>query len=274
MRLDEQVTALSASSLAVGYQSNNMVFDDLNVSFPKGKLSVIIGPNGCGKSTLLKTMAQVLALKKGKISVNGQAITKYARKEFAKLVSFLPQKNSVPSGILVNELISRGRYVHQTFFQQWSKSDEQALEQALIWTGLSDLTNRPLEGLSGGQQQRAWIALVLAQQTPIILLDEPTTYLDIGHQHEILQLCKWINEHQQRTFVLVLHDLNQAARYADYIVAMKDGKILSTGSAQEVINEDNIAQLFNLNCKIIQDPVSNTPLILPQLSNQPGAIYE
>jgi len=259
--------ALEVKDLTLCYQQNHAVIEGLSLSFAENKISVIIGPNGCGKSTLLKTLANVAQPSQGEVFLNTKPVREYSRKAFASTLGFLPQKNNVPSGITVRELVARGRYVHQSFLQQWRETDELALKQALQWTQLTNLAEQPLESLSGGQQQRAWIALVLAQQTPIILLDEPTTYLDIGHQHEVLNLCRWINKTHKRTCILVLHDLNQAARYADHIIAMKDGKIVATGTPKQVITPENIAELFNLSCSVITDPIRNTPLIIPEFEN-------
>ncbi|RZF90140.1 ABC transporter ATP-binding protein [Pseudoalteromonas sp. CO302Y] len=267
-------TNLEVKDLTLCYQHGHVVIDNLSAAFEENKINVIIGPNGCGKSTLLKALANVVKPSQGEVFLNAKSVREYNRKAFANTLGFLPQKNNVPAGLTVRELVARGRYVHQSFLQQWREADELALKQALQWTRLTKLAEQPLESLSGGQQQRAWIALVLAQQTPIILLDEPTTYLDIGHQHEVLNLCRWINKVHKRTCILVLHDLNQAARYADHIIAMKDGKIITTGTAKQVITRENIAELFNLTCSVITDPISNTPLIIPEFESLEDTYFE
>ncbi|RVU82894.1 ABC transporter ATP-binding protein [Leucothrix sargassi] len=256
---------VKAQNIKVSYDRATII-DDLSVSFLPGKINVIIGPNGCGKSTLLKALSGVLALEHGEVLLADKPLLALNPKSRAKTLSLLPQYNVAPDGISVLELVKRGRFAYQNWMRQWHPDDEAAVCQALSYTGLDSIAHEPLQTLSGGQRQRAWLALVLAQQTPIVLLDEPTTYLDMGHQIEVLNVCKRLNEKQNSTIIMVLHDLNLAARYADFMVAMKEGKLLATGRPEEVITANNIQALFDLSCQIIRDPASQTPLIIPDFN--------
>lgn len=251
-----------AENIAFSYEQKPVLLP-LDVAFPKGKVSVIVGPNGCGKSTLLKVLSGMLVPAQGQVTVDGMAVSALKPKVRARHLSLLPQNNIAPEGITVRELVARGRYPYQSFLRQWSDSDEMAVNEALEQTGLSDLENQPVNRLSGGQRQRAWIGLVLAQQTPIIFLDEPTTFLDIGHQLDVLNVCRRLNQKANTTIIMVLHDLNLAARYADYMVAMNAGERVLAGTPQEVLTTEIIHQLFGIHSYIGDDPFTHTPLVIP-----------
>lgn len=255
--------ALAAKSLSFSYVKNTIIHD-VSVQFPAGKISAIIGPNGCGKSTLLHLLAGLYRPSSGEVSLQGQPLSSFTPKNRAKQLSLLPQTNISPEGITVKGLISRGRYAWQTLFSQWHEEDEKAVNDALLQTGLSDLADREIATLSGGQRQRAWIGLVLAQQTPLILLDEPTTFLDIGHQIDVLNVCEKRNREDGTTIVMVLHDINLAARYAHHIVAMKDGVIVASGAPASVCTSGNMQLLFGIDALVMEDPVHHSPLILPR----------
>lgn len=253
---------LEAKNLTLAYNKKNIIID-LNLEISTGKITILVGSNGCGKSTLLRGMARLLKPKQGMVYLDGKAISKLSTKAVAKRLGLLPQNPTYPEGLTVRDLVSQGRYPHQTWWQQWSKDDEELVNKALISTELIPLANRRLDTLSGGQRQRAWIAMALAQDTDILLLDEPTTFLDLAHQVEILNLLYQLNKNRGRTIVMVLHDLNQACRYADYLVAIKQGKIYAQGQPETVMTETMIQAVFNLECRIIRDPVSQTPMCIP-----------
>lgn len=239
------------------------VVHGLSLRVPTGRITTIIGPNGCGKSTLLRGIARILRPAAGTVLLDGADIHKLPTREVAQRIGLLPQGPTAPEGVTVEDLVSRGRYPHQTMFQRWSHADQAAVDQALASTGLDDLRRRPVDELSGGQRQRAWIALALAQETPIVLLDEPTTYLDVAHQVDVLDLLADLNERDGRTIVMVLHDVNQAARYSDEIVAMKDGVVVATGEPASIIDGDFLREVFGLEAHVIADPVDGTPVCLP-----------
>jgi iron complex transport system ATP-binding protein len=255
---------LRAEGLSLGYSDGPTVVSDLDVEIPPGKISSIVGANGCGKSTLLRGLARLLAPRQGAVVLDGESIHSQKTKEVAKKIGLLPQGPIVPAGLSVEDLVARGRYPHQTLFKQWSKADEAAVEHALKATGTDELRDRPVDELSGGQRQRVWIALALAQETAILLLDEPTTFLDLAHQLEVLGLLAQLNQTEARTIVLVLHDINQAARYSHHIIAMSKGRILARGRPADVITEQTIADTFGVSCIVIDDPVSGTPLVVPR----------
>jgi len=238
------------------------VIRDLRLSIPPGKMTALIGANGCGKSTLLKGLARLLKPSGGAVYLDGKSIEKRSTREVAQQLGLLSQSPTAPDGLTVKNLVSQGRYPHQHWMQPWSILDEQFVQQALAITNLTDLSDRPLESLSGGQRQRAWIAMTLAQNPDILLLDEPTTFLDLAHQIEVLDLLHRLNQ-TGRTIVMILHDLNQASRYADYIVAIKDGQIFMDGEPHVVITEATIKAVFNLQCRIYSDPIAGTPLCIP-----------
>jgi iron complex transport system ATP-binding protein len=225
-------------------------------------MTALIGPNGCGKSTLLRGLSRLLKPADGSVYLDGRDIHAMKSKDLARQLGILPQAPVAPEGLTVHELVAQGRYPHQNWFQQWSAHDERIVAEALEMTNLTLFTDRPVDTLSGGQRQRAWIAMALAQQTDILLLDEPTTYLDLAHQIDVLDLLVELNEHG-RTIVMVLHDLNQAARYAERIVALRGGQIVAQGRPDQVIIPENILQVFGLEAEVIVDPVTGSPLCVP-----------
>ncbi|WP_088014474.1 ABC transporter ATP-binding protein [Gottfriedia acidiceleris] len=241
---------------------NRVISRNLSVQIPDRSFTVIVGPNGCGKSTLLRTLSNLLKPSEGQILLDGKAITSYKSKEVARKLGLLPQSSTAPDGITVANLIAHGRYPYQSLIRQWTDEDEAAVMSAMELTNTSDLSHRYVDELSGGQRQRVWVAMVLAQQTPMLLLDEPTTYLDIAHQIELLELFKDLNQ-QGNTLVAILHDLNHAARYADNIIAMKDGQVIAQGDPREIITAKLVEEVFGLKCIIIDDPIANTPLVVP-----------
>lgn len=253
---------LTTRKLTLAYDGA-YVISDLNLAIPAGKIAVLVGANGCGKSTLLRGLARLLKPRTGTVYLDGKSIFKLSTTEVAKQLGILPQGPVAPEGLTVRELVAQGRYPHQGWLQQWSQEDERITKQALITTDLVELANRPLETLSGGQRQRAWIAMALAQDTEILLLDEPTTFLDLAHQVEVLDLLYDLNQAQGRTIVMVLHDLNQACRYADYLVAIAAGRIYAHGTPAQIMTEEMIRQVFMLECRIVKDPVAGTPMCIP-----------
>lgn len=253
---------LRAESLRLAYDAK-VVVDGLTLAIPAGRITVIVGANACGKSTLLRGLARLLKPKAGAVHLDGESISRLPTREVATRVGILPQSPVAPEGLTVAELVARGRYPHQRWFQQWSADDEAAVTAALESTGTAELADRPVDELSGGQRQRAWIAMALAQGTPILLLDEPTTFLDLAHQVEVLDLLGQLNATEGRTVVLVLHDLNQACRYAHHLVAMADGAIVAEGPPSEVVSEELVTKVFGLECRVVPDPVAGTPLVIP-----------
>ncbi|MBR3208616.1 MAG: ABC transporter ATP-binding protein [Bacillus sp. (in: Bacteria)] len=256
------MSAISTEGLSLGY-GETMIIDELNVSIPKGEITVFIGSNGCGKSTLLRSLARLMKPMGGSVLLEGHSIAKLPTKEVAKQLAILPQGPEAPEGLTVHQLVKQGRYPYQNWLKQWSKQDEEAVNRALKSTKMEDLADRTVDSLSGGQRQRAWIAMTLAQETDIILLDEPTTYLDMTHQIEILDLLFDLNEKEQRTIVMVLHDLNLACRYAHHFVAIKDKSIYAEGRPETVINCDLVKNVFDMNCQVTTDPLFGTPLCIP-----------
>ncbi len=236
---------------------------DLSVSIPDGSFTVIVGPNACGKSTLLRALSRLLVPAAGQVVLDGRSIEQFAAKEVARQLGLLPQSSIAPDGITVADLVARGRYPHQSFFRQWSRDDEAAVSTAMEATGIADLSGRLVDELSGGQRQRVWIAMVLAQETPILLLDEPTTFLDIAHQLELLDLLADLNV-QGRTVVAILHDLNHACRYASHLIAMKEGRVAASGSPDAIVTAGLIEDVFGLSCIVIPDPIAGTPMIVPK----------
>jgi iron complex transport system ATP-binding protein len=254
--------AIATDSLTLAYGGDNII-EELDLTIPKGKITVLIGSNGCGKSTLLRSLARLLKPKSGAIVLDGTDIHKLATKKVAKKLAILPQGPVAPEGLTVMQLVKQGRYPYQSWLQQWSEKDEKAVMNALEVTGMKELSERMVDSLSGGQRQRAWIAMTLAQDTDIILLDEPTTYLDMTHQIEILDLLYELNQKEQRTIVMVLHDLNLACRYADHIVAVHDKKIYKMGSPEAVVTPELVSTVFGLRCQVTCDPICGTPLCIP-----------
>ena len=251
-----------ASSVTVGYGQRTII-RDLSATFPAGKITTIVGPNGCGKSTLLRAMSGLLNLDTGTVSVDGQNISDMKRKDVARILGMLPQSPVAPEGLLVSDLVARGRHPHQAWFRQWSSTDEDAVFEALKQTGSADLASRTLDELSGGQRQRVWISMVLAQNTDILFLDEPTTYLDLATSVDILELVDSLRQELGRTVVIVLHDLNLAVRYSDYLVVMKEGQVIASGTPAEVITAELLQEAFDLRARVIEDPETGDPLIVP-----------
>ncbi|MET1008011.1 MAG: ABC transporter ATP-binding protein [Propionibacteriaceae bacterium] len=254
--------SLQAVNLSLGYGDLQIV-QDLTVDIPVGKVTVIIGANGCGKSTLLRGLARLLSPTAGKVLLDGQSVHAMPSKEVAKLMGLLPQAPIAPEGITVADLVGRGRYPHQGWFRQWTAEDDRAVAEALAATDTLELAGRPIEEMSGGQRQRVWIAMALAQETDLLLLDEPTTYLDLSHQVEVLDLLTDLNRRRGTTVVIVMHDLNLACRYADHLIAMSDGRIAQQGPPSEVITPSTMREVFSMKATIINDPVSHTPTVIP-----------
>ena len=253
---------LEARGATLAYAGRTIV-DAIDVAIPEGKITVIVGPNGCGKSTLLRALARLMTPRNGSVLLDGRDIHALPTRDVAKRLGLLPQAPISPEGILVADLVGRGRSPHQGAFQQWSRADEAAVASALAATDLSDVAHMRVDELSGGQRQRVWIAMALAQQTSLLLLDEPTTFLDLRHQIDVLGLLRTLNRTEGRTLVLVLHDLNLACRYADHMIAMRDGRIVAEGAPAEVVTSGVMAAVFGLDCTVIADPLAGTPLVIP-----------
>jgi iron complex transport system ATP-binding protein len=256
---------LHADRVTVGYGAAPVVHD-LTLDVPDGRVTTIVGPNGCGKSTLLRTLARLLRPTSGEVVLDGRPIRSIGTREIATRLALLPQSPVAPEGLLVRDLVGRGRHPHQRWFSQWSPADEEVVESALAMTDTGALRDRPLDQLSGGQRQRAWIAMTLAQDTDLMLLDEPTTYLDLAHQVEVLDLVTRLNRERGRTVALVLHDLNLAARHSDVIVVMKDGRIVTQGSPTEVFTAPLLAEVFGLDADVLTDPRTGLPIVVPTSS--------
>ena len=253
---------LSAQGVQLGYGGQPIV-KGVSLTPPPAQLTVLAGPNGCGKSTLLRGLARLLKPSQGQVILNGADIASRPARAVAKELGLLPQGPQAPAGLTVRELVARGRYPHRSLLRSWSREDEQALTQALADTHTTELAHRQVDSLSGGQRQRVWIAMVLAQRTGVLLLDEPTTYLDLTHQIEVLDLLRELNGRHQTTIVVVLHELALAARYADYLVFMRAGQILAAGEPAQVVTTQNLAAAFELEARVVPDPVSGTPLVVP-----------
>jgi iron complex transport system ATP-binding protein len=252
---------LYTESLSIAYDER-LIVKNLSVEIPDKKITTIIGPNGCGKSTLLKAITRIISHQTGAVILDGENISKENTKRLAKKMAILPQTPESASGLTVGELVSYGRFPYQKGFGRLTKMDYEVIDWALEVTGTIDFKFRPVDALSGGQRQRVWIAMALAQETEIIFLDEPTTYLDMAHQLEVLELLQKLNKEQERTIVMVLHDLNQAARFADYIIALKDGEIVKAGNCVEVINHDVLKKVFHIDAEIGRDPRTNKPMCI------------
>ncbi|MCM2403691.1 ABC transporter ATP-binding protein [Rhizobium sp. S153] len=258
----------STSAITLAYRDRPII-RDLDIAIAEGSFSVIVGANGSGKSTLLKALARLLKPETGSVLLDGQAITTLPSVEIARRIGLLPQTAEAPEGITVADLVARGRYPHQTFFRQWSRQDETVVAAAMQAAGIAELADRAVDTLSGGQRQRAWIAMVLAQETPILLLDEPTTFLDMAHQADLLDLLQHLNTDMGRTVIAVLHDLNQAFRYATHIIAMREGTVVAEGRPADVVTEEMLEKVFDLPCMIIADPVTGTPHVIPRSRRRP-----
>jgi iron complex transport system ATP-binding protein len=253
---------LGAESVTVGYGGDPVV-RDLTLDVPDGLVTTIIGPNGCGKSTLLRTLARLLKPTAGRVRLDGEAIDAVATREVSRRLALLPQSPIAPDGLRVRDLVGRGRHPHQRWFRQWSPTDEDLVEQALRMTDTWELRDRALDQLSGGQRQRAWVAMTLAQDTDLVLLDEPTTFLDLAHQVEVLDLVTRLNRERGRTVAMVLHDLNLAARYSDLVVVMKDGAVVARGTPQDVFTSDLLGDVFGLAADVLDDPRTGLPVVVP-----------
>jgi iron complex transport system ATP-binding protein len=253
---------LVAQGVSLGY-GDRAVVTDLSTEVPDGLTTVIVGANACGKSTLLRGMARLLRPSQGAVLLDGKEIARLPSRQVARTLGLLPQNPVTPEGVTVVDLVGRGRHPHQGAFRRWSPEDEQAVAEALELTDTLDLAERLVDELSGGQRQRVWVAMALAQQTDLLLLDEPTTYLDVAHQVEVLDLLAELNENRGTTIVMVLHELNLAARYADHLVAMREGRIVASGAPAEVITEDCVSEVFGMRCRVIEDPVTGTPMVIP-----------
>jgi len=252
-----------AEQIVAGYD-NKMVIQEVSLVIPSNKISVIIGSNGCGKSTLLKTMARLIKPASGKITLDGKPIGKIPPKQLARVIGLLPQSPIVPEGISVTDLVGRGRFPHQSLLGGWSKKDYEAVAEAMRIMDITEYANHNIDELSGGQRQRVWIAMALAQQTDILFLDEPTTFLDIAYQVEILDLLTDLNRKYGTTIVMVLHDINLSARYADHIFALHNGKLVAEGDTSTVITSSLVKDIFGLDCTVIKDPLSGSPLVVPK----------
>ncbi|WP_052284768.1 iron-enterobactin ABC transporter ATP-binding protein [Kluyvera genomosp. 1] len=260
--MTDNVARLRGDQLTLAY-GKKTIAESLNVTIPDGHFTAIIGPNGCGKSTLLRTLSRLMTPTKGHVYLDGEEIQHYASKEVARRIGLLAQNATTPGDISVQELVARGRYPHQPLFSRWRQEDEDAVQNAMQATGIVNLASQSVDTLSGGQRQRAWIAMVLAQDTSIMLLDEPTTWLDISHQIDLLELLSELNRERGFTLAAVLHDLNQACRYATHLIALREGKIVAEGAPKEIVTPELIEAVYGLRCMIIDDPVAHTPLVVP-----------
>ncbi len=256
------MTRLSTDRLSLGYADRTVV-REVDVAFPDAQVTAIVGANACGKSTLLRGLARLLPPTSGFALLDGNAIHTLPTRDVARRLGLLPQAPLVPEGVTVADLVARGRHPHQGLWRRWSASDEAAVAEALALTGTGDLADRAVDELSGGQRQRVWLAVALAQETELLLLDEPTTYLDLAHQVAVLDLLRDLNRTRGTTLVMVLHDLGLAARYADHVIALRDGRVHSAGPPHEVVTEDMVREVLGLECRVVPDPVAGTPLIVP-----------
>ncbi|MCX4678856.1 ABC transporter ATP-binding protein [Streptomyces sp. NBC_01433] len=257
---------LTAREITLRY-GDRVVSTRLSLDIPDGAFTAIVGPNACGKSTLLSALVRLLRPASGQVELDGRAVGGYATKALAKQLGFLPQDPLAPDDIKVRQLVGRGRFPHQSMLALWSPDDEKAVTAAMAAAGVGDLTDRPVRELSGGQRQRVWMAMVLAQQTPYLLLDEPTSFLDITHQYQLLGLLARLRD-EGRTVVVVLHDINQACRFADHLIAMKDGRVLAEGDPGDIVDAALIKDVFDLPSVIVPDPVTGTPMIVPTLPGE------
>ncbi|MEV0720775.1 ABC transporter ATP-binding protein [Asanoa sp. NPDC050611] len=256
------MSRLRTEDLTLGYDDRAVV-NNLDVTVPDGRVTAIVGANACGKSTLLRGLARLLAPRGGAVYLDGRALADLRTLDVAKVLGLLPQSPVAPDGITVADLVSRGRYPHQGWFRRWTDQDHDAVTRALAATGTADLIDRPIRSLSGGQRQRVWVAMALAQDTDLLLLDEPTTFLDINHQVELLRLLRTLNEESGKTIVVVLHDLNLACRFCDHLIAMSGGQIVAEGAPTDVVTAALVEKVFGLTCLIVPDPVAGTPMIVP-----------
>lgn len=263
-----RTSRLVAESVSLGYGDRRVV-EELTLAIPDQQVSVIVGANACGKSTLLRGMARLLKPTEGSVLLDGTAIHRQPTRQVARTLGLLPQSAIAPEGLTVADLVARGRHPHSGLLRRWSAEDDEAVADALALTGTVDLAERSVDELSGGQRQRVWVAMALAQRTDLLLLDEPTTFLDLAHQVELLDVLRDLNAHRGTTIVMVLHELNLASRYADHLVAMKDGRVVAAGAPGAVVTEDVVRDVFGLESRVIPDPVSGTPLVVPLGRHEP-----
>ncbi|MFE9094837.1 ABC transporter ATP-binding protein [Streptomyces sp. NPDC007264] len=256
------VHRLAADHVTLAYD-RRVIAEGLSVRIPDRSFTVIVGPNACGKSTLLRALSRMLTPARGRVLLDGRVIRSMPAKQVARTLGLLPQSSIAPDGITVGDLVSRGRYPHQGILRQWSRDDERVVRESMARTGVADLADRHVDELSGGQRQRVWIAMALAQQTPLLLLDEPTTYLDIQHQIDVLDLCAELHEEEGRTLVAVLHDLNHAARYATHLIALRGGEVVAEGAPGDIVTAELVEEVFGLRCRVIEDPETGSPLVVP-----------
>ena len=256
------MSKLRTEKVTLAYEET-VVIDGLTVEVPGGKVTSVVGPNGCGKSTLLRSLARLMKPRGGAIYLDGDAISNLPTREVARRLGILPQNPAAPEGLTVRELAAQGRYPHQSWLRQWSKDDERAVEKALVTTGVVELADRPLDTLSGGQRQRAWISMALAQETETLLLDEPTTFLDMAHQLEVLELLDRLNREEGRTILMVLHDLNNAARYSHQVIALSRGGVFDAGPPEEVVTPALLREVFGVEAAVLPDPRTGVPLCIP-----------
>jgi len=264
------MSELNAHDITLAYE-NATIIQQMRLTIPSGKITALVGPNGCGKSTLLRGISRLLKPRAGSVVLDSDDIWRLPTKALAKRLGILPQGPVAPEGLTVHELVAQGRYPHQSWFQQWSADDERITREALEITHIAEFADRAVDTLSGGQRQRAWIAMTLAQDSDLILLDEPTTFLDLAYQIEVLDLLQDLNLERAKTIVMVLHDLNQACRYADMVVAMRGGQIMAQGAPDQVVTEAMVRQVFEIGCRVIADPVTGKPLIVPESRQRHGA---
>jgi iron complex transport system ATP-binding protein len=255
------MSSIEVQSITLAYE-NDVIIRNLSLSIPRGGITALVGPNGCGKSTLLRGLSRLLKPRGGSVLLDGRDIWSMPTKALAQQLGILPQSPVTPEGLTVYELVAQGRYPHQTFMQQWTAKDERQAQEALRITGLTELSDRPVDSLSGGQRQRAWIAMTLAQDTDYLLLDEPTTFLDLAFQIDVLDLLDDLHK-EGKTIIMVLHDLNHACRYANYLIALREGRIEAQGMPADVLDEGLVERVFGIRCQIIPDPVMGTPLVVP-----------
>lgn len=255
------MSRIHTSRLTLAYDQA-MIIDGMDVAIPGGQITALVGPNGCGKSTLLRGLARLLIPRGGAAFLDGKAVHQIPTRDLARRLGILPQSPTAPEGLTVRELVAQGRYPHQSWFQQWSADDETAIVRALELTGMTGLADRPVDALSGGQRQRAWIAMTLAQETPVILLDEPTTFLDLAHQIEVLHLLERLNRDEGRTIIMVVHDLNHATRHAHYLVALKNGTVVTAGPPADVVTPALLRMVFGVEGAVVPDPRTGVPLCI------------
>lgn len=265
---------ITASHLTVGYVPGQPVIPDFTATLPGGKVTTVIGPNGCGKSTLLRALGRLLPSEGGEVHLGDTDISGMRRKELAKIIGMLPQSPVSPPGLIVSDLVARGRHPHQSWIRQWSSTDEEEVMAALAMTDVAQFADRSVDSLSGGQRQRVWISMVLAQHTDVLFLDEPTTYLDLSHSIEVLELVNRLREELDRTVVMVLHDLNLAVQYSDNLLVMRSGELMAAGTPSEVITPELLRDVFDLDAIVIENPVDGGPLIVPRKQYGTGRASE